>query len=505
MADTTDSAGADDDIALSDLSEDSESCPEGRKDPETLLASFREEWQRELEGTSAQKGLYSASVKSSPTRGTTQGISQGPSPPPRGSPRILQGTQSQETDRNNSGTVANGSSNTGGGSNSTGGGTGNKSGNVGSGGRVEEEVRPDVELKATELFNKAVELEQSGQLYEAIQFYRKAMTLVPDIEFRVHRQNVLEWNESYRTPASDSEEPTVEDDLSDEELQDLVLRFQRVLTPSQAVCVPQFDQEAPHISCLPPEMLERIMCWVVGSDLDMRSLEQVSRVCQGFYLLARNPEIWHRACLRIWGINCGMPGMYGSWREMFIRRPHPRYNGCYISRTTYFRPGESSFQDQNYQPWHLVQYYRFVRFFPDGTVTMLTTADEPATVVSQLRTREVRNPQALQGHYRIHGSNVSLMFKRRSHERMSNRRKGRRYIGGTTNVAETVFQIEFEVRPVRERPHWILMWRSYTIISVYYDDKQSVSQIDVSDTNKFPSLAFSRVKSFAMSSEMPLI
>lgn len=51
-------------------------------------------------------------------------------------------------------------------------------------------------LQATELFNKAVEMEQSGQLYEAIQFYRRAMTLVPDIEFRVHRQNVLEWNES---------------------------------------------------------------------------------------------------------------------------------------------------------------------------------------------------------------------------------------------------------------------------------------------------------------------
>ncbi|XP_050730829.1 uncharacterized protein LOC127005778 [Eriocheir sinensis] len=59
-----------------------------------------------------------------------------------------------------------------------------------------EEVTPDVETKAAELFKKAVELEQSGRLYEAIQFYRRAMTLVPDIEFRVHHQNVLEWNES---------------------------------------------------------------------------------------------------------------------------------------------------------------------------------------------------------------------------------------------------------------------------------------------------------------------
>lgn len=33
------------------------------------------------------------------------------------------------------------------------------------------------------------------------------------------------------------------------------------------------------------------------------------------------------------------------------------------------------------------------RFFADGIVSMLTTADEPQVVVSQLRTRDVRNPQ----------------------------------------------------------------------------------------------------------------
>lgn len=65
--------------------------------------------------------------------------------------------------------------------------------------------------------------------------------------------------------------------------------------------------------------------------------------------------------LRVWGVSCGLPGAYGSWREMFLHRPHPRYNGCYIARTTYFRPGETSYQDQNYHPWHVVQYYRYFR------------------------------------------------------------------------------------------------------------------------------------------------
>lgn len=63
-----------------------------------------------------------------------------PSPPARGSHRILQGTQNQGTDRSSSGTVSTGGSNVGGGSNNT-------SVNIGNGGRVEDEVRPDVELK----------------------------------------------------------------------------------------------------------------------------------------------------------------------------------------------------------------------------------------------------------------------------------------------------------------------------------------------------------------------
>lgn len=40
--------------------------------------------------------------------------------------------------------------------------------------------------------------------------------------------------------------------------------------------------------------------------------------------------------------------------------------GVYISKTTYIRYGESSFQDTNYKPCYLVEYYRYLRFFPDG-------------------------------------------------------------------------------------------------------------------------------------------
>ena len=36
--------------------------------------------------------------------------------------------------------------------------------------------------------------------------------------------------------------------------------------------------------------------------------------------------------------------------------------------------------DRSYSPYHLVEYYRYLRFFPDGTVTTCTSADDPQTV-----------------------------------------------------------------------------------------------------------------------------
>lgn len=531
MADPEESAGADDDIALGDITEQTTmSCNSDAQDPEVLLESFRKEWQRELKECGG-RGPHQALARPSPTGGPATGPPvrspaahkpprpQKPVTPVHGNSGLLQGTLSKVEggggEGGSSGEVEgsevsvsekNNNSETGNNLSNSNMGNSDDTSTLNATEGPKEDTRSDVEIKATELFNKAVELEQSGCLYEAIQFYRRAMTLVPDIEFRAHRHNMLERPEGIRCICSEAEgeENGNEDVLDEEDLQDLTARFQLLMAPAQAMCSPQFEQEAPHISCLPPEMLDRIMRWVVGNDLDIRSLEQVSRVCHGFYLVARNPEIWHRACVKIWGINTGTPGVYGSWRQMFIHRPHPRFNGCYISRTTYFRCGASNFRDASYQPWHVVQYYRYVRFFPDGFVSMLTTPDEPVSVVTHLRTKEPRNLQVVKGMYRFHGPNVSLVLKRQSRE-MSNRRKGRRHLGGTTDVAETTFQIEFEIRPVKQRPHWQLVWRNYTITSTFYDGKQNTSQIEVNDTNNFPPLAFSRVKSYTMESEKPLM
>lgn len=43
----------------------------------------------------------------------------------------------------------------------------------------------DNESRAKKFFIKGIEMEKAGKMYEAIQFYRRAVQLVPDIEFKV--------------------------------------------------------------------------------------------------------------------------------------------------------------------------------------------------------------------------------------------------------------------------------------------------------------------------------
>lgn len=80
------------------------------------------------------------------------------------------------------------------------------------------------------------------------------------------------------------------------------------------------------------------------------------------------------------------PSLYsGSWQQMFRLRPRIRFNGCYISTVNYMRSGQASANQVTWaSPVHIVTYYRYLRFFRDGTVISLLTTAEPADVVHHL-------------------------------------------------------------------------------------------------------------------------
>lgn len=101
------------------------------------------------------------------------------------------------------------------------------------------------------MFLKGVEHEQSGKLYEAIQFYKRAVQLVPDIEFRLYESTKIKSRERFEsddnlgsidndTHNADDNDKDEEEDAEDES--DLSVKLSRIVNRNQCVCFRKFEQ-----------------------------------------------------------------------------------------------------------------------------------------------------------------------------------------------------------------------------------------------------------------------
>ncbi|SPP81398.1 F-box only protein 9 [Drosophila guanche] len=388
-----------------------------------------------------------------------------------------------------------------------------------------------LQAKAESLYRTAVQLEQRGKVYDAIPFYRKATQIVPDIEFKFYEQQKLnnEVNKKYHNLANDFSkqldlgQQQAEGTEGDHKLIDnLYEKFQHDLRQDSAYKGklmassrdPGVLSTGLHISDLPPEIVMRILRWVVSSQLDMRSLEQCSAVCKGFYVYARDEELWRLACVKVWGHSIGTldaqdaenSTVYYSWRDMFIRRERVNFSGCYISKTTYLRMGENSFQDQFYRPVQLVEYYRYIRFMPDGKVLMMTSADEPAQGVTKIRNVHNIRPDVLRGRYRLFGDTVTLVLQKSSQSRpttghLRQRRGSVMPLDEDSNATQFLIELRISHSPKRRCAQ--LVWSHYALVQKR-NKVDTSSEFDLTEA-KYPSLWFSPVKSYHLDADAPLV
>jgi F-box protein 9 len=246
-----------------------------------------------------------------------------------------------------------------------------------------------------------------------------------------------------------------------------------------------------HISALPVEVFLVILKWLVSNDLDFKSLERFGQVCKGFYLLSRDQEIWRLACLKVWGANVSPSSM--TWREMFLTRPRVNFSGCYISKINYQRYGENSFQDQFYRPVQIVEYFRLIRFLPNGTTLMLTSADELQTSVNKLKNvqnaLQSNDSSILKGHYHYQDSTVFIMIKKQLATNQKFKRKN------VTDENLFTFFLELEITDTPRKKFTKLMWKNYSITHFRNGDDFS-SDFDLSSSSMYPPFYFSPVRSF---------
>ncbi|EFJ32549.1 hypothetical protein SELMODRAFT_270563 [Selaginella moellendorffii] len=151
---------------------------------------------------------------------------------------------------------------------------------------------------------------------------------------------------------------------------------------------------------LDPSLLHRKLSEDILHEIFMRlspyTLGKASCVCRKWRYAIRNPVFWRLACLKTWQLH-GVEGNRkilsqnydGSWRKMWHHRPRLRFDGIYVSRNTYIRAGVAEWKVTN--PVHLVCYYRYIRFFPNGRFLYKNTAlrlKEIAKTMNRRATKE---------------------------------------------------------------------------------------------------------------------
>lgn len=364
------------------------------------------------------------------------------------------------------------------------------------------------EDKAKYLFNKGVLLEQQNRHFEAIQFYRMAMQIDPDIEFKsccsTESKNNQPTTETDVVITVDSNDDDDEEDKIEKE-KTLYEQFQAVTLEENSFCTKRSPQDAMHFSDMPIEVVMLIMKWVVSDQLDIRSLENLSRVCKGFYVCARDPEIWKLACAKQWGRENISNKFYNGWREMYLTRPRINFDGAYISKTSYARAGEQGL-DNFYSPWHLVEYYRYFRFFPDGTVIFLTCPEEPKNTVLKLKAPAISGDQnILKGTWKFNETLICMHFKKKRLSKKQNKFSRKQNTLKVDNVdREETFRIELLIDLESKKSSTTLRWSDYEIDIIYKEmNKKSHTKLDLNKVD-FPHLYFSRVKSYMKEANSPL-
>lgn len=209
--------------------------------------------------------------------------------------------------------------------------------------------------------------------------------------------------------------------------------------------------------------------------------------------------------------HCPIIPRYSSWRQMFIERERILFSGCYISKTTYLRMGENSFQDQYYRPVQLVEYYRYIRFLPDGTLLMMTSSDEPQQGVTKLKNMQHIRPEILKGQYRLFGSTLSIVVSKQQQQSkfINNPSSGgyARHRRGSSAYDESAFNstkycIEFRILNTSKRKFAQLVWLHYSIVQTR-NKHETTSEFELTPS-KYPPLWFSPVRSYHLDADAPL-
>ncbi|RDA93270.1 hypothetical protein CP533_6478 [Ophiocordyceps camponoti-saundersi (nom. inval.)] len=270
-------------------------------------------------------------------------------------------------------------------------------------------------VSALDFYEAAMEKEAEGNMGDSLKLYRQAYRIDPRVDHRYREKH---------PPASPPATAPVPAPLPQfDSAADLIASFAGL----SIVPVAEASSSCP-LAALPDELLVLVLSDVAAFDPGVLTAGAALACKRLAYLSATEQRIWRRVSLStVYGFPAMhyrfclddnwevlpdldvhhhhpgspvssaalIPSTYASWSDMFRRRPRIRFNGCYISTVNYVRPGHHSASAApaawaGSSPVHIVTYYRYLRFFRDGSLISLLTTVHPADIVHQLTLDQLR-------------------------------------------------------------------------------------------------------------------
>ena len=105
------------------------------------------------------------------------------------------------------------------------------------------------------------------------------------------------------------------------------------------------------------------------------------KIWNGVYQGKEIVRLFQQGCMAIWNTNFYKSKRkylmsFQNWRMMFVLRPRIRFDGLYVCKMKYMRTGLAEETMSN--PVHQVNYFRYVRFFPNGQTQQLISNTNPS-------------------------------------------------------------------------------------------------------------------------------
>lgn len=255
---------------------------------------------------------------------------------------------------------------------------------------------------AFELFVLASEKEQVGQLNDAADYYWKAFKLDDkvDLKYREKYFEEAKTEESRQIMTRTKDQLKIAGRSNRSNAKPLELNRGRLIELLDSYSTCDFvadDEEKPvYLQKLPYEVIENIMELLLIQDTP--TWVDFSLCCKKLAFIGfRDKNIWSKLSQlvyekQVYRDNDEEKFKYlikSQWGikhyQMLNMRPFIKYRGVYISKVSYMKEGARSENSNSWNlPYRIITYYRYYRFFPDGTCLKIITVLEPKRVIPKL-------------------------------------------------------------------------------------------------------------------------